>query len=172
MSPTRRLFIAAVTLVTAASGYTAGRALFRPAERIRQPILFNHEMHVAELGLDCSTCHEYYESGRHAGLPLLSTCLQCHEDTETDHPEIKKVLELAAAGEEDPFRKLFRLADHAFYSHRRHAVIEGIPCETCHGAIAKSTTPPERPLVRITMDFCMDCHEREGGSLECTHCHR
>jgi hypothetical protein len=102
----------------------------------------------------------------------LSIRLQCHDDPVTDNAEVKKILDLAAAGDEEPFRKLFRLADHAYYSHRRHAVIESITCETCHGAISKSTTPPEHPLVRITMDFCLDCHAREGASQECTHCHR
>jgi predicted CXXCH cytochrome family protein len=172
MSPTRRLFIGAIILITAASGYAAGRAFFRPSERIRQPIAFNHEKHVEELGLECSTCHEFYETGRHAGLPSLGTCLQCHDDPDTDKAELKKVLDLSAKGKDEVFHKLFRLADHVFYSHRRHAAIEGIPCETCHGAIAKTTSPPERPLVRITMDFCLDCHQRKGASQECTHCHR
>lgn len=171
MSPTRRLFIGAIILITAAGGYAAGRAFFRPAERVRQPIAFNHEKHAGELELECSTCHEFYEAGRHAGLPSLSTCLQCHDESGAENPEIKKILDLAAAGEEEPFRKLFRLADHAFYSHRRHAGIEKIPCETCHGGIAKTSSPPERPLVRITMDFCIECHEKEGASLDCTHCH-
>jgi len=171
MSPTRRLLIGAIILIAAAGGYAAGRGFFTPSERVRQPILFNHEKHVSELELECSTCHEYYETGRHAGLPSLDTCMQCHDDPQVDNPEIKKILELSSAGEERPFRKLFKLADHAFYSHRRHAAIESIPCETCHGGIAATTTPPERPFVRITMDFCIDCHEKQGATLDCTHCH-
>jgi hypothetical protein len=26
-------------------------------------------------------------------------------------------------------------------------------------------------LVRITMDFCIDCHRKSGVSSDCTRCH-
>ena len=98
-------------------------------------------------------------------------CLDCHEEALTENPEELKIQKLAQEGENDVFRKLFRLADHAFYSHRAHVGGAGLPCETCHGAIAQSTAPPERPLIRISMDFCIDCHEKSGASTDCTRCH-
>ncbi len=172
MSPARRLLMGGIVLLAAASGYAAGRALFRPAERVAQPIAFNHQKHTVDLEIDCGTCHEYYAKSDHAGLPMLSVCMVCHEAPQGDQPEERKIRDLAAAGENDVFRKLFRMPDHAFYSHRRHAGIGRIACETCHGAIARTTKPPERPLVRITMDYCVDCHRHQNVPSDCTRCHR
>lgn len=172
MTPARRLFIGAIVLLMAAGGYAAGRSLFRPVDRVSQPIAFNHLKHTGDLGIECATCHEYARTGEHAGLPTLSACLGCHETPQTDQAEEQKIRDLAAAGRDDVFRKLFRMPDHAFYSHRRHVAIGNLACATCHGAIAETTAPPERPLVRVTMDFCLDCHRGHNVPSDCTRCHR
>ena len=172
MSPRRRLLIGVIVLLSGAGGFAAGRALFRPADRTQQPIAFSHQKHVDDLGMDCDFCHELYSTGQHAGLPGLTVCLECHEEAQTDDPEEQRIRDLAAAGEEDVFRKLFKMPDHTFYSHRRHASVGEIPCETCHGSIASTTTPPQRPLIRISMSFCIDCHERVDVPTDCTNCHR
>ncbi len=172
MSPVQRLAIAAVVLLTGAVGYGVGRSFFRPVESVPQPIAFNHQIHVDDLGMDCESCHELVRSSRHAGLPTLSSCLGCHEEPQTDLAEEEKLRTLAAAGEEDVFRKLFQLQDHTFYTHRRHVAIAGIECQVCHGDIAATTRPPERPLVRVDMDFCVRCHEAQAARADCTDCHR
>ena len=150
----------------------AGRSLFRPSPAIAQPIAFNHQTHAGELEIPCDVCHEFYGSSRHAGLPSLTICLDCHEDALTESSEEQKIRDLAEAGQFDVFYKLFKLPDHAFYSHRRHATLGKIPCETCHGDIAATTVPPSQPLLRLTMDSCIDCHERHEVRTECTTCHR
>jgi len=172
VSPTRRLLIGAIVVLAAVVGYATGRAVFRPTQRVVQPIAFNHEKHARTLEIECGTCHELYEAGSHAGLPTLTTCQLCHAEPLTDSPEEQKIFELAKAGKDDVFRKLFRLADHAYYTHRRHVVAAKLECPTCHGAIADTSSPPQRPLVRITMEFCLDCHRRRGASSDCTSCHR
>jgi hypothetical protein len=172
LSPIRRLLIGAIIALAGAIGYVGGRALFRPARAVIQPIAFNHQIHVEGLELECNTCHEVYESGRHAGLPSLEICTGCHEEADPNLPETARIVELVEAGENDVFRKLFKLADHAFYSHRTHVVQAGLKCESCHGEIAGTTAPPERPLRRISMEFCVDCHEREDVRSDCTTCHR
>jgi len=165
------LFIGAIVLLSAATGYALGRAMFRPAGRVVQPILFNHEAHTVSAEIGCDTCHEYYSSSAHSGLPSLEVCLGCHEESMTESAEELKIGELAEEGIRDPFKKLFRLADHTYYSHRVHVQVAGIPCETCHGEIARTTSPPQTPLVRVSMDFCVDCHEKSGATTQCTHCH-
>jgi hypothetical protein len=172
LTPQQRLIIGAVVLITGAGGFGAGRALFRPKRAVTQPIAFNHQKHVEDVGMECGDCHLYFDSGEHSGLPALSLCLACHEEPVTESPEEKKILELAEAGEDDVFRKLFRLPDHAFYSHRRHVKVGEIDCQACHGDVAATTSPPEVPLIRITMDFCMDCHKETGIAPDCTDCHR
>ena len=172
LNPVRRLLIGAIVILAAAAGYAAGRVALRPTQRVVQPIAFNHEQHAGTLEIECSFCHEFYESGSHAGLPTLTTCQFCHDEPLTDSPEEQKIFDLAEAGEDDVFRKLFRLPDHTFYTHRRHVVAAQLECQTCHGAIATTTSPPERPEMRISMDFCVGCHESSGAATDCTRCHR
>jgi len=172
MSPARRLLIGAIVLITATIGYAMGRVILRPVEAISQPIDFDHRLHARDLEIECNICHEFYEDAQHSGLPTLTTCLGCHEGADEESSELQKITQLAAAGELDVFRKLFRVADHTYYSHRRHVGIAEIDCETCHGPIADSTSPPTDPLVHINMDFCLDCHRQSGVSDDCTRCHR
>ena len=172
MTPVRRLLIGALVLTCAGAGFVAGRSLLRPESAIVQPIAFNHEKHTQELEIVCRECHQYYETGEHSGLPTLTTCRSCHEEPLTGSPEEQKIQTLSASGQDDVFRKLFRLPDHVYYSHRRHARVAGIACEACHGGIALTTRPPTVPQVRITMDFCLDCHRKTGASSDCTGCHR
>lgn len=172
MKPARRLLIGAIVVVSGTIGYAVGRVAFLPSERTTQPIAFSHRKHAGDLEIACSLCHETSETGAHAGLPTLATCLGCHEEAQTDSSEEKKIREMAAAKKDDVFRKTFRLADHVFYTHQRHVTVAHLPCETCHGAIAATVEPPERPLKRITMDFCVDCHARSGVTQDCTRCHR
>lgn len=171
ISPVQRILIAIIVLATGSVGFAIGRTTLRPSREVVQPIAFNHQKHTQELELDCDTCHEFLSVGQHAGLPTLETCLMCHEEPQSDSPEEAKIRELASSGESDVFRKLFKLPEHSYYSHRRHAIVAGIPCATCHGPIADSTTPPTEPLVAIDMAFCMDCHEKESVEGSCTGCH-
>jgi hypothetical protein len=164
--------IGAIVVTGAAGGFVSGRILFRPSPNVTQPIAFNHQLHTAELEMTCDVCHEFYASSEHSGLPSLELCMDCHEEPLTESPEEQKIQDLFGAGQNDVFRKLFKMPDHVFYSHRRHAGIGEIPCETCHGAVAATSVPPERPMVRVSMDACVDCHEREQVNSECTSCHR
>ncbi len=172
LSPARRLLIGAFTLAMAAAGFAGGRLTLRPTEAVAQPIQFNHQKHVKDVGLECSTCHEYYKTSQHSGLPALSTCQGCHQEALTKSAEEQKLLKLIATDPGASFKKLFRLPDHAYYSHRRHVVVAGLKCETCHGGIAETTAPPRYPLVRITMTTCTNCHAEKSVTTQCTACHR
>lgn len=172
LDPRRRLAIGVLFVVMGTAGFATGRLALRPAGRVTQPIQFNHQKHVKEAGLECSTCHEYYATSDHSGLPSLALCKGCHAEALTKSAEEQKLITLAATDAPPPFRKLFRLPDHARYSHRRHVASGGLACQTCHGAIADTTAPPPAPLVRITMDTCTGCHRDRGVKTDCTHCHR
>ena len=170
LGPAQRVVFGIALLLLAGGGFAGGRTLFRPHRNVIQPIAFNHGTHTATL--ECGTCHLSPTQRAHSGLPGLSTCMQCHEEPQTDSPEEKKIPKLVAAGQEDAFRKLFRLPNHVFYTHRRHVGIAGLECVVCHGQIAQTGSPPAVPLVRITMAFCIDCHRRSGVPTDCTRCHR
>ncbi len=172
LDPSRRLIIGVVTLLMATVGFPAGRTMLRPVTRVSQPIQFNHQKHVKDAGVECSVCHEYYATSEHSGLPSLELCRNCHAEALTKSPEEQKLLALMATNPQPAFQKLFRMPDHVRYSHQRHVTAGGLACETCHGGIANTTSPPAAPLVRITMDTCTGCHNERGVKTDCTHCHR
>ena len=92
--------------------------------------------------------------------------------------EILKVHGFVARGEPIPWRRLYRVPSHVFFSHRRHVAMAGIVCAECHGPMEEQTRPPDRALVAHDMDDCMECHERTKAStsrpsaraLARTHC--
>ncbi|MBI1722334.1 MAG: cytochrome c3 family protein [Gemmatimonadetes bacterium] len=139
---------------------------------VAQPIAFNHRKHTQDLQLDCELCHSYVRTGAHPGLPSLETCAMCHQATQGTTREAARVTELVAQGRPLTFEKLFRLPPHVFYTHRRHVGIGRLECRNCHGNIALTTRPPARPLVKIRMGFCLDCHRRSGQTRDCIACHR
>jgi hypothetical protein len=172
LSPSHRLWIGAFTVLMAAIGFVAGRGFLRPTENVLQPIAFNHLWHTQDLQLTCDFCHEYVRQGAHSGLPSEETCAMCHSTPQGDSEEAARVTELLEAGEPLVFKKLFGLPDHVFYTHRRHVVIGEVECAQCHGDIANTESPPERPLVTVDMAFCMDCHTERDVTNDCTACHR
>lgn len=139
---------------------------------VPQPIAFNHRVHIEGEGLDCDFCHEYVRDGAHAGLPNAEICSECHDTPQGKSEEAARVTELIDRGQPLRFNKLFRLPDHVFYTHRRHVGIGELECQECHGDIATTELPPERPLVSMSMEYCMDCHRERGETLDCNACHR
>lgn len=158
--------VLAILLVAAAHSI-----LFRtPA--VAQPVAFNHRKHTEQLKIACQLCHPYDATGAHAGLPSAQTCVMCHQVPQGTTAEAARLTVLLARGDPLRFNKLFHLPPYVYFTHRRHVGIAKLPCETCHGAIAHSERPPERPLVTIRMRVCLGCHQDKGQSVDCVACHR
>ena len=113
--------------------------MLKATPEVEQPIRFNHKKHTQELGLECNTCHIYYETQNFSGLPTLDICLACHEEKVTDSPEEEKIRTMAKGKRELVWQRLYHVPEHVYYSHRRHVVVGGIECATCHGKIAETT---------------------------------
>jgi hypothetical protein len=146
--------------------------LARRHSAVPQPIAFNHRKHTQELQLTCDFCHQYVGTSAHSGLPDQETCAMCHSTPQGDSEEAARLTELLEAGEPLSFRKLFGLPSHVFYTHRRHVTLGEVDCADCHGDIANTERPPKRPLVKVDMDFCMDCHDEREVTNDCNGCHR
>ena len=43
-----------------------------------QPIPYSHALHAGKLGLNCKYCHTTAEISRHASVPPLNVCMNCH----------------------------------------------------------------------------------------------
>ena len=139
---------------------------------VRQPLEFSHRAHVGGNGLACDVCHESFATSVSAGMPTTETCMTCHQAPMSDSAEEEKVREFANRGEEIPWRRIYRLPGHAYFSHRRHVTLAGLDCRECHGDVADSPVPQARPAVALTMTRCTGCHERLAASNDCDACHR
>lgn len=141
------------------------------APPVVQPVKYSHKIHI-DNGMPCQACHESVEKAAAASVPTKDTCMLCHQATITNSPEEEKVRQYAENGEEIPWRRVYQLPDHVFFSHRRHVAVARIECGECHGAVASLTVPPSSPLVNQSMDWCLACHKARGVSEDCVHCHR
>ncbi|MBI4420905.1 MAG: cytochrome c3 family protein [Gemmatimonadetes bacterium] len=139
---------------------------------VPQPVAFNHVKHTRDLGLGCEFCHQNVGAGTRAGLPNAETCAACHQVAQGTSAEAVRVTTLLTQGNPLRFNKLFRLADHVYFAHRRHVEIAKLDCTECHGGIAATERPPTHPLVRIKMNFCISCHQAKQQSVDCVACHR
>lgn len=137
---------------------------------VKQPIAFNHRIHV-ENDMECEDCHAYFKEYAFSGRPSLEICMACHEEPQGEGDEEKKLMEFIKAEKEIEWKRLYRVPEDVYFSHRRHVVSGNIECRTCHGDIGNSTRPPSRPL-KMTMDDCMKCHEENEASNDCIACHR
>jgi len=139
---------------------------------ITQPIAFNHKKHAGELGLPCTTCHQFAETQTFAGLPQTETCMSCHAAPLTQNREEEKIRQYAVKGEKIGWERIYRMPGDIFFSHRRHVVLAKIECASCHGKMAEQTTPPARPLVNQSMEWCIACHQEKRASVDCNACHK
>ena len=74
--------------VQIASGIITGKEGALP-----QPIPFSHNIHAGELGMDCQYCHVEARKSKHAGVPPIQTCMNCHQHIKTDNPDVLKIHE-------------------------------------------------------------------------------
>ena len=44
-----------------------------------QPIAFSHRLHAGEMAIDCLYCHSAADKSRHAAVPAVSVCMNCHK---------------------------------------------------------------------------------------------
>ncbi len=156
-----------IGLVAYAVGLSLVWAAVWPPPAVTQPITFNHLRHG---DLACTVCHAGVDSSARAGLPPPAVCTACHA-TAPAGVEARAWAQLSRATA-SPWTPVTRLPEHAWFSHRRHVSLARLDCASCHGDVARRTTPPPRNPVRLAMSGCVSCHRREGASEDCNACHR
>jgi len=140
-------------------------------EEIKQPVAYNHEIHVSEAGLDCTDCHTGVEKKMHATLPSIKMCKSCHSEMQGESAAEALVVQAVNDNVEIPWKPIYKLADHVFFSHRRHVKSGKISCAKCHGEVEKLIKPPSQQLIPISMKNCMNCHDNKSISNDCLNCH-
>lgn len=153
-----------------------------PAQEI--PLRFDHDKHVRDLKLSCSSCHAATTSRSSADRLLpdpVKSCDSCHT---VDHRDLGRVVAEAGAeacascheGGADPSGQVRRVLipkPNLHFSHAAHAD-RSIGCAQCHGDVASTTVATRSELPR--MAGCMRCHGERGDSQgdaksACSTCH-
>ncbi len=144
-----------------------------PAGGEVQPLVYNHKVHIENVGLECVDCHMNVETMASATIPTLEVCQNCHSDEPiSESPEEVKLLSYVAEETEIPWIRIYGVPDHVYFSHRRHVVGGELECSVCHGSVAELTEPVLFPFQPITMENCMRCHRQSNVTNDCLTCHR
>jgi hypothetical protein len=165
-----------------------------------QPVAFSHRLHAGDMQISCVYCHLGAETSRYAGIPALSTCMNCHKNVTAsltaqksvpakESPELRKIYDaLALDGKLVPiagrapvpivWTRVHQLPDFVYFDHRAH-LAAAVRCQTCHGAI--ETMERVRQVETLAMGWCVNCHRAanaagvEGrpihASTDCVTCH-
>lgn len=145
-----------------------------------QPIAYSHRLHAGTMKIPCQYCHGGVLRSRHAGVPAVETCMNCHRVTKTDSPAIQELTAIYESGRPLHWKRVHALPDHVFFDHRPH-VKAGVACQTCHGEIQKMEVVSQHMSMR--MSNCLGCHREahaalspdskiERGPEHCNACHR
>lgn len=189
MSNHRKFMYVAVTLIVCIGVKGCWNELFRvgvyydwktnKGYHPEQPIKFSHKIHAGDNAIACQYCHNSVEKSRHAGIPTVNVCMNCHKGITTGavtgDKEISKIY--AAAGfnpktqtydvtKQNPIQwiKVHNLPDHVFFSHQQHVVVGKIDCANCHGNVREmGTIEQKNPL---TMKWCIECHRKTEVAIE------
>jgi len=136
---------------------TLNRSAYVTKQRVavEQPVQFSHKHHAAELGIDCRYCHSAVEVSGRAGIPPVSTCMNCHSQLWTNAALLEPIR--ASYRTDDALRwiKVHDLPDFVYFNHAVH-VHGGIGCTTCHGPIGRMNQVWQESTLQ--MEWCLDCH--------------
>ena len=148
-----------------------------------QPIFYSHKVHAGANQINCLYCHGGAMEGKHANIPSVNVCMNCHmtineysgsagklfreDGTEVNGTaEIQKIYEAAGwdpakkqyvnQGKEISWTKIHNLPDHVFFSHAQHVNAGKVQCQTCHGEITKMDEVYQ--FADLSMGWCINCH--------------
>jgi Cytochrome c7 and related cytochrome c len=129
---------------------------------IEQPVPFSHQHHVAGLGIDCRFCHATVETSADAGMPPTYTCMTCHSQIWTNAKLLEPVRLSLAENRPIVWSRVTNLPDYVYFNHSIH-IAKGVGCASCHGAVDQM--PLTYKAVKLTMQFCLNCHRNPGPQL-------
>jgi len=114
-----------------------------------QPIWFSHAIHNCQNEIDCNYCHSSAVKSKHAGIPSVNVCMNCHKGIKkgaiTGTAEIQKIYDAIGFDpstgtyiegyDQKPivWNKVNNLPDHVYFNHSTHVSVGKIDCKNCHG---------------------------------------
>lgn len=149
-----------------------------------QPIYYSHKVHAGTNQISCLYCHGGAQDGKHANIPSVNVCMNCHKtiqeykkgpelvDAEGNKingtAEIQKLYQYAGfdpnnasawdASKAKPIEwiKIHNLPDHVYFNHSQHIRAGKVQCQTCHGPITEMDEVKQ--FSELSMGWCINCH--------------
>ncbi len=154
-----------------------------------QPIYYSHKVHAGINQINCLYCHGSAEQSKHAAIPSVNTCMNCHkaiqayekgpkifdeDGNEIDGTaEIQKLYEYAGFDPNQPNKwdpsmikkpiewvKIHNLPDHVYFSHAQHVTAGKVQCQSCHGEI--NQMGEVKQVADLSMGWCINCHRESN----------
>jgi len=146
-----------ITEITIVEAQNMGR---QPGYAPDQPIMFSHKVHAGDNKTDCKYCHTGVMTSKHAGIPSVSVCMNCHmavrQGRNTGTAEIEKIYKAIESGRPIEWIRVHNLPDHTYFNHAQHVNAGKVACETCHGDV--KSMDRIRQVQQLSMGWCIDCH--------------
>jgi len=147
-----------------------------------QPIYYSHRVHAGINQISCLYCHGAAWESKHATIPSLNVCMNCHKAISTyekgpklfddDGNEINGTAEIqklynyagytagqpwdASKAKSPEWIKIHNLPDHVFFSHAQHVNAGKVACQSCHGNIQEMDKVKQ--VAELSMGWCINCH--------------
>ena len=146
-----------------------------------QPIYYSHKVHAGKNQISCLYCHGGAMEGKHANIPSVNVCMNCHmaineyagEDMFAEDgskingtAEIKKLYDYAGwdegqrkytnSGKPVEWVRIHNLPDHVYFNHSQHVNAGKVQCQTCHGPIQEMGEAKQ--FSDLSMGWCVNCH--------------
>lgn len=184
-----KIYIALLALVLfVVGGYFVGKGAIglgrQQGYQPDQPIYFSHKVHAGINQINCLYCHNSAWESKHAAIPSLNVCMNCHKAISTYEQgpqlvneegkeingtwEIEKLYKYAnyTPGQQwNPAKatpiewvKVHNLPDHVYFNHAQHVNAGKVSCQTCHGNIQEMDVVEQK--AELSMGWCINCHRQ------------
>lgn len=150
----------------------------------QQPIFYSHKVHAGINQINCLYCHGAAMDSRHAAIPSVNVCMNCHKTINTYEKgpklfdaagievngtaQIEKLYSYAgfdpknpnawdpAQAKSIPWTRIHNLPDHVYFNHSQHIKAGKVQCQSCHGEITNMDEVSQ--FAELSMGWCVNCH--------------
>lgn len=148
-----------ITEITVVEAQNLGR---QPGYAPIQPVLFSHKVHAGDNKIDCKYCHTTVTESKHAGIPAVNVCMNCHnvvkQGRNSGTEEIAKIYKAIETGKPIEWIRVHNLPDHSYFNHAQHVSAGKVECESCHGDV--KSMDRIKQVQQLSMGWCIDCHRK------------
>ncbi len=152
----------------------------------KQPIYYSHKVHAGINQINCLYCHGSAWESKHAAIPAVNICMNCHKAINTYEKgpklydekgneingtkEIEKLYKYAGFDPANPTKwdpsmskpiewvKIHNLPDHVYFNHSQHVRAGKVQCQSCHGEI--TAMDEVKQVSELSMGWCINCHRQ------------